>query len=1014
MRLRPAARVRRPRRDRCGHRAGPAPATAPPHRPRDPHAGHGARDPHGPQGVREPRGPHGAPGAQRTRAPQAPRRPRGPGEPYGHGAGPATWTGSPLPDGFAAREDDDVQSPHEARGRGIFGFEGIDPEEDVRGPRGRGLRDHDDRPGPGAPPGARETPMAPGGLRDAASLRDPASPRDLAAPPERDGGAGGEVAARAARRGAIAAYRAGTQRAAADARDAGRRTGEQGRGGSADARRPVADWWSTAPDAGEGRAPRALDDDVRWLPSDKDEVLPDELHGSGGRQAERDEVYGPRAAGPYGAAPPPGRRPDDSGPTALPGARADGRRSIPARWTAGGGEPAPGRPGEPHRHLRGVPDPDPGPYGGGPEGYGSREHACDDGSARPAQREGRHPRHAARTQHGEVPPHAAEAPAGSAYAPGPEGGSGAGYASGHGVPSGPEDEPGADGPSGGQDGYDGYDGYDDTGTYDTSGPYAPSGVYEQPGPYEQPGGHVGADPLAGAGGEPWDAGEPWGGGGDRPWDEAVAGGGRYRGPVNALAAERARYARMTVVGPVTERWAPEQAGPVHANWRLAPPVGPAADLWALGALLFRAVQGHAPYPEDSAAELVQMVCAEPPAFAEECGPLRPVVESLMRQDPTERPDFEELRGWLRSLIRSAPEPDVGLRTVTAPALEGGVPSDPRRLPIVRRRGELVRRRGRRGKRAAAERHPRRTRERQHAAVREPASVREPAAEPREPAPVQEPRPSQRRPEREAKGGGGTGPRRLGVLILALVLLGMAAAVAFVAYVLPDKGGGEGAQKGSVVVPDQRERAPDGTQRDDEGEGGKGGEDRSGRGGGASPSADGRRSATSGASGSSGERSAPKAPDGYKTSTDPVGFRIAVPGKWDHRSADSEGRVRYSPGPSGGDVEMVVVNGRGTTRKFGRDPMAYQSEDEPELAAYRASDWASTGGLRRIDVGGTAMAEGTFSWREDSGRQVYARNRAVILGGRYHVLLVLGSRSRQAEIDRHFEAVADTYRVTRAR
>ncbi|KIF02672.1 hypothetical protein PL81_28630, partial [Streptomyces sp. RSD-27] len=125
-----------------------------------------------------------------------------------------------------------------------------------------------------------------------------------------------------------------------------------------------------------------------------------------------------------------------------------------------------------------------------------------------------------------------------------------------------------------------------------------------------------------------------------------------------LDAERARQTRMAVVGPVTERWAPEQAGPVHGGpWQLAAPVGPATDLWALGALLYRAVQGHAPYPEESVAELVDMVCAEPPAFAEECGPLRPVVESLLRQDPTERPDFEELRGWLRSLVRSAPEPD---------------------------------------------------------------------------------------------------------------------------------------------------------------------------------------------------------------------------------------------------------------------------------------------------------------------------------------------------------------------
>ncbi|MFG2390675.1 protein kinase [Streptomyces lavendulae] len=160
-------------------------------------------------------------------------------------------------------------------------------------------------------------------------------------------------------------------------------------------------------------------------------------------------------------------------------------------------------------------------------------------------------------------------------------------------------------------------------------------------------------------------------------------GGWGGGPRTGLDAERARQTRMAVIGPVTERWAPEQAGPVHGHWQLAAPVGPATDLWALGALLYRAVQGHAPYPEDSVAELVEMVCAEPPAFAEECGPLRPVVESLLRQDPTERPDFEELRGWLRSLVRSAPEPD-GDQAVLLPAPE----PDPARLPVVRRRGDL--------------------------------------------------------------------------------------------------------------------------------------------------------------------------------------------------------------------------------------------------------------------------------------------------------------------------------------
>ncbi|MCY0932904.1 protein kinase [Streptomyces sp. H34-S4] len=169
------------------------------------------------------------------------------------------------------------------------------------------------------------------------------------------------------------------------------------------------------------------------------------------------------------------------------------------------------------------------------------------------------------------------------------------------------------------------------------------------------------------------------------------------GPRSGLDAERARQTRMAVVGAVTERWAPEQAQAVHGPWQLAAPVGPATDLWGLGALLYRAVQGHAPYPEDSVAELVEMVCAEPPAFAEECGPLRPIVESLLRQDPTERPDFEELRGWLRSLVRSAPEPDGGV-AMLLPAAE----PDPARLPVVRRRADLH------GRHRSAE-HPRRSR-----------------------------------------------------------------------------------------------------------------------------------------------------------------------------------------------------------------------------------------------------------------------------------------------------------------
>ncbi|WP_449657448.1 protein kinase [Streptomyces winkii] len=511
---------------------------------------------------------------------------------------------------------------------------------------------------------------------------------------------------------------------------------------------------------------------------------------------------------------------------------------------------------------------------------------------------------------------------------------------------------------------------------------------------------------------------------DRPWggegadDPGTAEG--FHGPTTALAAERARQARMTVVGPVGERWAPEQAGPVHRNWRLAPPVGPSADLWALGVLLFRAVQGHAPYPEDDVAELVQMVCGEPPAFAEECGALRPVVESLLRQDPTERPDFEELRGWLRSLVRAAPEPDVGWHTVYAPSLDPGGTADPRRLPILRRRGELVRRRRAARRAARAEQkqqqklqqkqQQKQRRKRQHKL--EQTQYPDPLRQPRQPHAQQQQQPGpapgpvppmphrppepQRAPEpepewtvreharpvREKTRRQGGGPRRLGGMLVGLVLAGLVAALMYAVWFMPegDPDGAADQQRGSV-----------GESSPHPGDGGTG----SGKGDGEGDAQKPQPSAPAG-----------EVPKGYKLSQDPAGFQVAVPDEWNRRSTPGRGQVRYN----GGQVEMVIVNGRDSVRKYGTDPMAYQSDDEPELKAYRASDWASTSGLRRIDVGETAMAEGTFSWK-DGGRDVYARNRAMILDGRYHVLMVMGSEGKKQEIDRHFEAVADTYRST---
>lgn len=425
-------------------------------------------------------------------------------------------------------------------------------------------------------------------------------------------------------------------------------------------------------------------------------------------------------------------------------------------------------------------------------------------------------------------------------------------------------------------------------------------------------------------------------------------GDRYRGPTTALAAERARQARITVVGAVTERWAPEQAGPVYENWRLAPPVGPAADLWALGALLFRAVQGHAPYPEESAAELVQMVCAEPPAFAEECGALRPVVESLLRQDPTERPDFEELGGWLRSLIRSAPEPEVGRHTVTVPlSLEAGPAADPKRLPIVRRRGELVRRK-------RAERSP------------VPARARH------------------RRARKERS------PRRLGMVLVGAVLLLLTGTLVYAALFLP------GADTDSSVNPGDQRAGRVGTQPEQP--------EPTAPPSSSEPSAP--RESTGGASRTPQTTEPVRGLDGYVRHKDDRGFGIALPEGWRRSGPNGDGQVVFT----GGGVELIVVPGRETTAEHGDDPMAYLTDEQPELDAYRAAEWATNSRMRRIEVGRTVMAEGAFSWTDGRG-DTYMRDRAIIIDGRYHTVLVRGPEKRKDAVDRHFDAVADTYRFT---
>ncbi|MEU6732125.1 protein kinase [Streptomyces physcomitrii] len=517
-------------------------------------------------------------------------------------------------------------------------------------------------------------------------------------------------------------------------------------------------------------------------------------------------------------------------------------------------------------------------------------------------------------------------------------------------------------------------------------PYGAEELYPEDDPHAQ-------DPAADADPHAERSAPSWPSGWDVPEDQAPV---RRRGPATALAAERARQARMAVVGPVTERWAPEQAGPVHENWQLAAPIGPATDLWALGALLFRAVQGYAPYPEDSTSELVQLVCAEPPAFAEECGPLRPVVESLLRQDPTERLDFEELRGWLRSLVRSAPEPEAGAHVVAGP------PADPHLLPIVRRRGELVRRWRRRGA-AKPARHKRAAREaaareqhvaREHAPVRErparQAPAREKAGRERPARPKPEPR-APREPrigKKRPAGRGGREPRSLGRTLLILVLVGLVGALAFAMLFLPKSGENAGG--------DNRPGSGDATGQQP----GPTSEE--------SPGEDGGESGDPQNPGSEQPQTTnPELPAGYALRKDKEGFQVQVPESWTRTPKNGRKQVRYT----NGQFTLLITPGRDSTATFGDDPMSYQREREYELQPFRDSTWATSSGMRSIDVGGRRMAEGQFTWQESDGREVFVRNLAMVFGGRYHVLQVIGPETQRDEVTRFYEQASASYRFT---
>jgi eukaryotic-like serine/threonine-protein kinase len=105
------------------------------------------------------------------------------------------------------------------------------------------------------------------------------------------------------------------------------------------------------------------------------------------------------------------------------------------------------------------------------------------------------------------------------------------------------------------------------------------------------------------------------------------------------------------------------------------PVGPAADLWALGATLWFAVEGEPPFGGGEFQTLSAIVNGEPRRPAR-LGPLAPVLEGLLAKDPARRPTPAELGPLLQRVAAAtrsgrAAGPQVGAPAARRPAGDGG-------------------------------------------------------------------------------------------------------------------------------------------------------------------------------------------------------------------------------------------------------------------------------------------------------------------------------------------------------
>jgi serine/threonine protein kinase len=131
---------------------------------------------------------------------------------------------------------------------------------------------------------------------------------------------------------------------------------------------------------------------------------------------------------------------------------------------------------------------------------------------------------------------------------------------------------------------------------------------------------------------------------------------------------------------------PAYIAPERARGRVAVP---ASDMWSLGVTMYAAVEGKSPFERPDAMASLVAVLTDEPESAPNAGPLRPVIEGLLRKDPAERLTVDEVASMLdRILAGDAEDPvDDGLDGVTRrlPSSIVTAVDEPEQAPV----GELL-------------------------------------------------------------------------------------------------------------------------------------------------------------------------------------------------------------------------------------------------------------------------------------------------------------------------------------